>query len=342
MKFLANMFGKKAGAPAVRQTEPAPLEILCEGASQPFAFQEHLYSHEELPILDWQAAVDWSARASNPASALIDCKRGWLLHLRDALGQGYDLRESAHAAVLSTGDERYAAAMLDFIERTRRRIAVTLEGVATFRDDDREILIIFDDPDSYYRYVSHAYPEDGEFAFSSGMFLHAGCPHFVTMRDEHHTVERVITHEMTHASVAHLRIPLWLNEGLAVNAEDRLMGKQPKLFDPPDMRRKHLAFWSRDTIQEFWSGHSFGRPDDGCMLSYDLAQILVEILAGHWPQFRAFATAASYQDGGASAASEHMGIDLGESLAAIFEQASADGWRPDPEKWRGDVAHTPE
>ena len=91
-----------------------------------------------------------------------------------------------------------------------------------------------------------------------------------------------------------------------------------------------------------WSGRSFGRPDDGNMLSYDLAQILVEILAGRWPQFRAFALAASYEDAGAAAASEHLQLDLGESVAAIFEQASSDGWRPDPGKWSGDVTHTPE
>ena len=190
--------------------------------------------------------------------------------------------------------------------------------------------------------MSHAYPDDGEFAFSSGMFLHAGCPHFVTVHeDETHTVERVIAHEMTHASVAHLRIPLWLNEGLAVNVESRLMGVVPKLFTPAEMRGKHLAFWSKDTIQQFWSGRSFERPDDGCMLSYDLAQTLVEILAGNWAQFRAFAVAATYDDAGASAASEHLQLDLGASVASIFEQSEVDGWHPDPEKWSGDVAHTP-
>ncbi len=342
MKLLAGLFGKKTVTPVVRETEPAPAQITSDGVSEAFVLDEHLYDHEGLPILDWQAALDWSARTSNPVRSLVNCKRGWLLHLRDALGEGYELHESAHAAVLTAGDARFAGAMLDFIERTRRRISVTLEGLATFLDDDREVLIIFDDHETYYRYVSHAYPEDGEFAFSSGMFLHAGCPHFVTMLDDHHTVERVITHEMTHASVAHLPIPLWLNEGLAVNAEDRLMGRMPKLFQPAEMRQKHRAFWNSDTIQEFWSGHCFGRPDDGCMLSYDLAQILVEIFAGNWPRFRAFAAAASYRDAGAAAASEHMSLDLGESIAAIFEQSSAAGWRPDPDKWHGEIERTPE
>jgi hypothetical protein len=322
------------------------LEITCATSGAVFPLFQHLYGHEGLPIIDWGATVDWAAQAPDGSSAsrrVAECKHGWLLHLRDALGQGYELYESRHAAVLAPYTERFAKVMLEFIERTRRRVAATIEGLGEFQDDQQEILIVFDDEETYYRYVSHVYPTDGEFAFSSGMFLHAGCPHFVTVHAEDtHTVERVIAHEMTHASLAHLRIPLWVNEGMAVNVENRLAGKLPKLFTPAEMREKHLAFWNKDTIQEFWSGHAFGRPDDGSMLAYDLGQILVEILAGHWNAFRAFALEASYEDAGASAALERLGIDLGESVASIFEQSSADGWRPDPEKWSREAAHTPE
>lgn len=264
------------------------------------------------------------------------------MHLRDALGEGYELKESPLAFVLSPYVDRTPEALLEFIARTRRRIDGTLEGLTHREEGDREILIVFADDDTYYRYVTHAYPEDGEFAFSSGMFLHSGCPHFVTMQQELQTVERVITHEMTHASVAHLRIPLWLNEGLAVNTEERLMGALPKLYSVAEMREKHLAFWNRETIQEFWSGHSFYRPDDGNMLSYDLGRTLVEILAGRWSQFRAFALAASYEDGGAAAARECLGIELGDSLAGMFEQESSEGWAPDPQRWGDRPATEPE
>jgi hypothetical protein len=175
------------------------------------------------------------------------------------------------------------------------------------------------------------------------MFLQAGCPHFVTVHhDETHTIERIIAHEMTHAGLAHLPIPLWLNEGLAVNTEDKLMGRMPKLLSPAEMRRKHLAFWGATEIQEFWSGRSFHRPDDGNLLSYDLAQILVEIFAADWPRFCAFASAAHYEDAGAAAAREHLGVDLGESLASLFEQDSAEGWQPNPQKWTEAVEHTPQ
>ena len=195
-------------------------------------------------FFDWRAVEDWLSRLpSVEARSAIkaDCQRAWLLHLRDALGGAYELHESAQCFVLSPYTDRFAAATLDFVARTRERVAATLAGLAQEQSADKEILIVFTDPNAYYRYISHAYPDDGEFSFSSGMFLHAGCPHFVTVHDEMHTVERVIAHEMTHASLAHLRIPLWLNEGIAVNTEDRLMGRLPKLFTPAEMREKHLA-----------------------------------------------------------------------------------------------------
>lgn len=343
MRFLTTLLGKRQLTAERRNTQAASTELAVDGLDNPFPLLQHLHSHEGLPIIDWEAALGWGLQATSDEiaiNAVQECKRGWLLHLRDALG--YTLHESEQAFVLSSLDDRAAHAMLEFIERTQRRLTATLDGVADLPTYERQILIVFHDEETYYRYVSHAYPEDGEFAFSSGMFLHARCPHFVTTHAEMQTVERVIAHEMTHASVSYLEIPLWLNEGLAVNVENRLMGKMRGLYTPAEMHEKHLAFWNRDTIQEFWSGRSFGRPDDGSMLSYDLAQILVEILAGHWEHFREFALEASYKDAGAAAARKHFDMDLGDSIASIFDQSSSDGWSPDEEKWRGEIAHTPE
>jgi hypothetical protein len=345
MKFIAALFGKSSVETSTPELVSAPHEVTAEGLAEAFPLFERFFSHEGLPILDWAAASKWASQsttAEQELAALNACKRGWLLHMRDALGDSYELRESSCALVLSPYSGRAANAMLEFIARTRGRIADTLEGLTRRKDEDRDVLIVFGDDDTYYRYVSHAYPEDGEFAFSGGMFLHADCPHFVTMAADTSTVERVIAHEMTHAAVSHLSIPLWINEGLAVNTENRLMGTMPSLYSAAEMRAKHLSFWTSDTIQEFWSGRAFSRPDEGSMLSYDLARTLVEILAGHWTQFRAFATSAHYEDGGAAAAREHLELDLGESLASMFEQPSDEAWQPDPKRWADEVAKDPD
>jgi hypothetical protein len=347
MQLLRSLFGSRGKEQKAQTTRAvAPTEITAAAAPEPFRIVDHFWGHEGLPILDWQAVERWSSSSSDPnvrRTLKGDCQRAWLLHLRDALGGTFELHESQECLVVAPYTRRSATVMLDFVSRTRARIAATLDGLTQPQMLEKQILVVFADADTYYRYVSHAYPTDGEFSFSSGMFLHAGCPHFVTVhQDDMHTIERIIAHELTHASVAHLPIPLWLNEGLAVNTEDRLMGRVPKLFTPTEMRRKHLAFWGAAEIQEFWSGRSFHRPDDGNLLSYDLAQVLIEILAADWPRFRAFALAAHYEDAGAAAAHEHLEIDLGESVASLFEKDLTQGWHPDPRKWEQAVEHTPQ
>ena len=97
-------------------------------------------------------------------------------HMGAALGPGYVVRESDTALLLSTLAPNVAGAALGFMGKTLQRIVRVLDGVALPPEWGKDILIIFDDEDSYYRYVSHYYHE-GEFAASSGMHLDAGCGH---------------------------------------------------------------------------------------------------------------------------------------------------------------------
>lgn len=143
------------------------------------------------------------------------------------------------------------------------------------------------------------------------MHISHGCSHFVTMKADLLAIQPVIAHEMTHGCVGHLPLPAWLNEGIAVNTEQRLCPPPAPLYTPQQMHEKHVRFWGEEEIQQFWSGKSFLRDDEGNMLSYDLARIIVDQFSSDWEQFRRFAQAAHMADGGAAAAQEHLGIELG-------------------------------
>lgn len=309
----------------------APSEV-AGGAAPPFRIAAHLWRQQGYPILDWAAARRWvdALAPEDRLDAWLALERAWLLHLRDALGGGFRLTESGHGLLLSALEDHVANATLAFMERTLVRVLRTLDGIAAAKPWGKDILVVFDDEDSYYRYVSHAYPEGGEFANSGGMYIDGGCGHFVTVRRDLGAIEPVIAHEMTHGCLAHLPIPLWLNEGLAVNTEQRLAGVQLSVFSAQEMHGKHLAFWGAAEIQEFWSGRSFQRIDDGNLLSYDLARILVAYLAKDWTSFRRFVLAANMADGGAAAASEHLGADLGQLVCALLGQDHQAGWSPAP------------
>jgi len=287
-----------------------------------------------LPYVDWKAVGAWIATLPpelHPA-AWSSCSTAWLLELKGALGPQYRLDEGKRTALLSSIEPALAPVTLDFMDKTSMRITRLLDGVAA-PGEGRSILVVFDDEDSYYNYVSYYYPEKGEFALSGGMYIDSGLGHFVTVKSDLHSVEPVIAHEMTHASVARLPLPLWLNEGLAVNTERALTWSGRPLRAPDEMHRRHLAFWGSPEIQEFWSGKSFSRTDEGSELSYDLAQIMVEQMAKDWPAFRAFVLAANRSDSGAQAARVRLGVDLGSYVCALLEKDDARGWAPDPSSW---------
>jgi hypothetical protein len=305
-------------------------EIECAGVPV-FDLRTHLTTSEGLPALDWDAVYSWLDTTEDEAikaEAWGKAEHAWLTHMREALGGDYRLIESDQSIVLSSLTSSAANAMLTFMERTHQRILQILDGVAELPTWGKDILIVFDDDDAYYRYASRYYPDAGEFAFSSGMHISSGCGHYITMKADLSSIEPIIAHESTHGCLGHLPLPLWLNEGLAVNMEARLTGKLYSEWTPEQTRKEHLNFWGTQEIQQFWSGESFQRTDDGNRLSYDLARILVEQFSTDWESFKLFVLAADASDAGAEAASLHLGVDLGSAACSLMDESNLPAWKP--------------
>lgn len=343
LKRLRDALGLGASPSAERRAAsqpalPPPDAVSVNGQSFPLA--PRLLWTEGLPHADWSAVQKWVDSLPDPAlhnDAWSRCEQAWLAHLAHALGANYGLRSRGQALLLSSLDARAAIVVLDYVNLTRRRVLGVLDGIAADDGNGHDIVVLFDDDSAYYRYVSHHYPQAGEFAVSGGMCIHDGCVHFVSVKNEQHALEPVIAHETTHAMLAHLPIPLWLNEGLAVNTERRLAptmaGPRNTDVSAQQMHRRHRMFWGADEIQQFWSGASFGRSDQGNELSYDLARILVEQFAADWLRFVQFVNAAQRDDGGEAAAAACLGLPLGEAVAAVLESESAADFAPRPDAW---------
>ena len=105
-------------------------------------------------------------------------------------------------------------------------------------------------------------------------------------------MEPIIAHELTHCLLAPLKIPAWLNEGTAVNMEKQLcpgaVDRHRGIFVHREAARRRAEFWNAETIQEFWSGKSFNRPDEGCSLSYELAEELTKLIARDYTLYRSY------------------------------------------------------
>ncbi len=343
LKLLKSLLFTSANVPVNADAErtPPPAQITAPD-TPPLDFGAVLEDAAGFPIPDWPTVQGWVDSIPNEharAQAWCDCEQAWLQHMQVALGAGFHLRTQGSALLLSSLPGHVADATLAFVNKTVTRIVRALDGVAEVAVGGYDILIVFDDENSYYRYVSHCYPEEGEFAASGGMYINHGCGHFVTVKADLRAVEPVIAHELTHACLDHLPIPAWLNEGLAVNTEQLLCPPLPTAVNLQQLKARHRKFWGPKEIQEFWSGASFLRSDEGNTLSYDLARILVRHLAADWDRFRPFALEADLADSAAAAATKHLGVDLGAAVCAALELEPDSSWSPDPKAWLGSPEH---
>lgn len=110
----------------------------------------------------------------------------WLDAIAAKFGNNYRVAESSNFSIMSNENDRYVALFSSFLERTLKRILTTLKGIAS----------------------------DEGFGLSSGMYINDGYGHFVFPSQELEYAESTAVHELTHACLDHLPIPLWLNEGL--------------------------------------------------------------------------------------------------------------------------------
>lgn len=296
-----------------------------------------------MPIPDWERIAgddlpEWSQDYRD--AYWTSAARHWLQALLTVLPPEYSIRESENFLLLSPLGARKAELFQRYCQTALRRISKNLEGLRS-EGGWKQVVIVFAGEDEYYDYISHYYPEGGEYAMSSGVFLSAGYGHFVTFEADLDAIEPVIAHELTHALLSHLPIPLWLNEGMAVNTEHvffpRLADPRTALYRPNEMRDKHAAFWNAGTIQEFWTGRSFQRTDDGVMLSYDLATHVTALAARDEAAFKIFLREAHWKDAGMSAAT-HLGYPLHHLIEAVLGEGP---WEPAPETWESAVEHQP-
>jgi len=283
------------------------------------------------PRPDWEeiySYVDNNLADSEQQTLWCDIAKAWMAKVLTKLPDNYAIHESENFILVTSETDNYVSIFQNFLEQTLKQILTSLHGIASDDGYGKHLVIIFDDLDSYYSYLSYFYPNEGEFGLSSGIYLNKGYGHFVFPYQELHYAESIAAHEMTHALVSHLPIPAWLNEGMAVGIENMITGSAPLRMDNKKYA-KHQSFW-KDNIQEFWSGDSFHRIDEGQDLSYHLAQFAVESLSQDYETFIEFANTAHYDDGGEAAANTVYEGSLGNLITQYFGEGE---WTPKPEIW---------
>jgi len=309
----------------------APTEISA-GNAPTLLLPQFFIQHENMPLLDGHRLASWlndNVPIESRTSMLNEAKLAWLLHVRDALGAGYQLIESKTALVLSSLNPTTARTTANFMSKALEQVLGALNGIAQAPQSGKDILIVFEDAEHYYRYLSFYYPDAAARGLSRGMYLRAGVWHFVAVKADLYASQSMMVHEITRLCLAHLPLPLWLNVGITVNTGRQLVkNKSCGGCSSQQLHHQLLTYWDESEIPKFWSDASFQRADEGLELSYELARIMVEVLARDWPSFKDFVLSAHADDAGAAAARAHLDTDLGELVCALLGRDDQAGWSP--------------
>ena len=288
------------------------------------------------PRPNWGTIDGWM-RVFVAKSELDDAWRQWARHwlwrLRGRLGGDYDVVESENFHLLAELAPEARTKALSFFERARSHICKVLVGIAPAEAHGKHVILSFTEHDDYYAYIAHFYPH-GTFAGSGGIFVHDCYCHIAYPQGLSPDADRrTIIHELTHNLLAHLPLPHWLGEALAMAFEADIGGGGNEPLSR-ELAARHREYWNRKTIQEFWQGKSYSDVD-GQELAYSLSRILLNLihtdLRPPAAEFRKFVLRADRGDAGATATREHLGVEL-ESLVASF--LGPGEWAAHPNTWR--------
>ncbi len=304
---------------------------------EPVAFSSAIHKLHGLPHMDWQQVRNIISDRLEPelAGAAVACAvRYWLEMMAAAGGTRYAVFEDSDFLIMHSGGAGRARRITEAIAPAWHLIGNLMEispkGDAGGLGLDKRAILIFDNPDQYYDYISVFYPDQNTvFGTSAGVFLSHGYPHIVLNAVANAVSLQTLVHELTHSAVANLPLPRWLNEGLAQQMEDLVRPAHLPFKLSARELRVQQRYWGWFGIQRFWFGSSFNLKG-GQRPSYQLSEVIVRSLMtgrGRNGLFKQFLLHAHRRDAGEQAARQFLNVGVGD-LAAEF--LGSGPWSPLP------------
>ncbi len=257
-------------------------------------------------------------------TALHDASVQWLNRLKGEMGDRFRLGESRHFLLVAAKSDVPFRYFLGQCESALVQLRARLGEAAWRWPHGKHAVLMFEDEDDYYRYISYFHPDGGAYGFSSGMCLRGGGYVHTVLAPQRDNLPTLV-HELVHLCLTGRRLPVWLDEGLATHLERELTGRGAHRIDKESIAEQR-ACWNSETIQRFWSGESF-RLGDERTWSYGLAEHLVALLSREFGDLGAFIGAARREDAGQAAARTHLDVDLSDVAAAFLGEGDWQ-WRP--------------
>lgn len=288
---------------------------------------DFLFGETDLPVPDWDRAAEWVQLYVDEAdqhAVWTELALQWLHLTNEHFQDRYQILETPHFLLFGFPEETRLQPLGRFAEECRRGLLRSLPGLAKFTAPGKLPILIFAGNEAYYSHVGD-YHGDGEYGGSSGMHIRNRYDHVALAQLYKIDLFATMAHELTHAALSHLQMPLWLEEGLTQLFEHDL-GNKPFALDPKEVGEQKV-FWRETGLEQFWSGTGFSSPGDVQKYSYQLAEILLRLLlTDYQPRWFGFDRTpvqtlmnflrnAKRDDAGEAAAREYLGLSL-EDIAA--------------------------
>lgn len=280
------------------------------------------YSLDDIPgALSADAAggvVNWSAVhrhlevnvSSDPSAVCTQLAKDWLRRLGSSYSDEYRVYESSRFVILSARGARITGNLARLGTRTLEELGRDFPTAYAKPRLGKFACIVADNQERYYDYLEQ-FISSGDLPLSGGVFLAEGYAHFVLNHDVPAHQEFAFVHELTHALLLGMNLPLWLEEGLTQLTEARVLGFETLHIDREEVAR-HRSHWLQHGIQGLWNGSSFST-DEGMQLSYTMAQVIVRnMINTSYERFLRFVDEASRWDGGDAASRSVFQRSLGE------------------------------
>lgn len=248
--------------------------------------------------------------------------REWVHQLKAAFGEGYVGYETPNFWLVSREPADVCRRILRWAETIAGQIKAMLKVELAGQLFGKCPILVLHDLDTYYEYFA-AHVPDGDYAGSGGVYLNNGYGHFVFCYLDMSQAESVLAHELTHAYVAHLPIPAWLNEGVAQLCEINLTKRDHTRYE--EIKEGLDTHWTSATIQDFWDGSGFLKDPDSQMHCYHLSKVITAGLLRQGPSFHAFLHDADARDAGAAALQKHWNLSPADLVTDYLGEGD---WQP--------------
>ena len=309
--------------------------------------EEWFNEDNALPYPEWERIHDWmDENVAEPAhhEAYNVVARQWMEQLATAGKRSLTTGESPHFMLCTHLDKPARQWVLKTAEEYRRSIFETVGDLARSDRRGKHLLMVLEGG-FYDRYLAHYYHGDYAGRSAGVMVSGDGYEHIAIIAPSGPEFDspfrRVLAHEFSHKTLCDLKLPRWLDEGIAMYFEDKLGGGERSIADrlgghfeavgTQALLREFREWWTEDRMQGFWSGDLWNSEEDEQAFCYEMARIIFGILRGivgrESDRFRDFLKDVRREDAGEGSSRRHLRVSLGDMAEQFL---GAGEWTPIP------------